>query len=366
MDTPTEKIAPKHNADGNTIARSVLDAPQGHGARLSDGIAPRTVIRGESFITSAPSIDPTTFIPNPATPAYAALTDWLNCTFPLHDSPEFIIPFFKGFCEIVGNKFAPMTERGSGRGLHGWKRSFKLGNSGGLFGIGGQRDTAFLSLSGDACALIAPKRWGQLASFLEQQYQARITRWDGAVDDFEGKHSVDWAVKQYLNNQFNNGGNKPSCTQHGNWIEPDGTGRTFEVGKRANGKLIRIYEKGKQLGDSISPWVRWEVEFHNVDRVIPWDVLANPGGYVAGAYPCISWASKKMCRIKTAKKSAEICYDSLTHHAKRAFGKLINVMSEVEGSSEKVVERLIRKGTPSRLEIPVHSTDTRKLLKERK
>jgi len=364
MKAPYKKPSSKCNAGSNVMLEAGLNTPQGVEVRSSNGIAPRTVIRGESFKTSTPSMDTATFTPNPTAPAYAALTDWLNCTFPLHDSPEFIIPFFKGFCEIVGNEFAPMTERG--RGLHGWRKSFKLGNSSGLFGIGGQRDTAFLSLSGDACALIDPQKWPLLAVFLNEQYQARITRWDGAIDDFEGVHSVDWAVKQYLNNQFTNGGNKPSCTQHGNWIEFDGTGRTFEVGKRANGKLIRIYEKGRQLGSPTSPWVRWEVEFHNVDRVIPWDVLTSPGGYVAGAYPCTSWASEKMCRIKTAKKSAEICYDSLTHHAKRAFGKLINVMSEVEGSSEKVVERLVRKGTPSRLEIPVHSTDTRKLLKERK
>ena len=55
----------------------------------------------------------------------------------------------------------------------------------------------------------------------------------------------------YLTGQFNAGGNKPSCSQQGNWIEADGSGRTFYVGKRKNGKLLRVYEKGKQLGDDI-------------------------------------------------------------------------------------------------------------------
>jgi DNA relaxase NicK len=48
------------------------------------------------------------------------------------------------------------------------------------------------------------------------------------------------------------------------------------VGKRKNGKLLRVYEKGKQLGDESSPWVRWELELHNRDRVIPWEVLLEP------------------------------------------------------------------------------------------
>ncbi len=48
---------------------------------------------------------------------------------------------------------------------------------------------------------------------------------------------------------------------------------------------MRIYEKGKQLGDPESPWVRWELELHNTDREIPFDVLLQPGRYVAGAYP---------------------------------------------------------------------------------
>lgn len=244
-----------------------------------------------------------------------------------------------------------MEERG--KGLHGWQHSFKLSDTGAMLGIGGQRNTAFLSLNGDACTQIALGAWPALVTLLETHYQAKITRWDGAVDDYEGSHSVDWSVTQYLENNFNAGGNRPSCNQHGNWIEPDGNGRTFEVGKRKNGKLIRIYEKGKQLGDRKSNWVRWELELHNKRREIPWDVLINPGGYVAGAYPCTQWVSKEMTRIKTLQKKTKIGYDSLTHFARVAYGPLINVMMQKEGSPEKVIEALIRDGKPARLQLPV-------------
>ena len=73
------------------------------------------------------------------------------------------------------------------------------------------------------------------------------------MDRFDGNPSVDDAVTFYQSNQFNAGGNRPSCSQLGNWIVPDGSGRTFYVGKRKNGKLLRVCEKGKQLGDSESP-----------------------------------------------------------------------------------------------------------------
>ena len=125
------------------------------------------------------------------------------------------------------------------------------------------------------------------------------------------------------------------------------------LGRRKNGKLLRIYEKGKQLGDRSSLWVRWELELHNKDREVPWDVLLRPGDYVAGAYKATSWISDNACRVKTYKKTHQISYDSLVEHATRAYGTLINVMQDEEGSPEKIVQKLIRAGKPKRLEIAV-------------
>ena len=65
-------------------------------------------------------------------------------------------------------------------------------------------------------------------------------------------------------------------------LQPKTRGAKY-LRKTENGKLMRIYEKGKQLGDATSPWVRWELELHNKSRVIPFDVLTAPGQYVAGA-----------------------------------------------------------------------------------
>ncbi len=126
------------------------------------------------------------------------------------------------------------------------------------------------------------------------------------------------------------------------------------VGNRKNGKLIRIYEKGKQLGDPSSPWVRWEVELHAKDRAIPWDVLLHPGEYVAGAYPCLSWVSDRASRIQTIKEQDSITYDRLKQVASTSYGALLHVMLQREGSAERVIELLKREAVPKRLSSTDH------------
>ena len=301
---------------------------------------PRLVTRGESLYT-----------PLLSTPADSAITDWLNCTFLMPNTPEAMKPFFSMIRDILGDKFARIIDRK--RGHIGWKQSFDIGESSAIFAIGGQRGTGFLQLPGQACTLISKTNWLELVWFLDQVMNAKITRWDGAVDDYQGTHSVDWAVEQYQAGQFSTGGNKASCTQFGNWLEPDGRGRTFVVGRRKNGKMIRIYEKGKQLGNPNSPWVRWELELHSRDRLIPWDVIANPGPYVAGAYATTHWICKEASRIKTFQQTTKISYDALVQHAKNAYGPLINIMNAIEGSPEQVISKLIGKGKPKRLKTPV-------------
>lgn len=276
---------------------------------------------------------------------YAAITDFLNCTFKFSSS-EPLEALFKALFAVLGKKFAPAVDRQ--RGLHGYHRSFQLGDSSAIFAIGGQAGTAYLSLPGAACALISD--WQSVVSYLRDTLHANVTRWDGAVDDYTGAHSVNDAVNLFLDGQFTAGGNTPSCNQHGNWIQPDGSGRTFYVGKRKNGKMLRVYEKGMQLGGQWHPWVRWEVELHNKDRIIPWDVLLEPGRFFVGCYPnALSWAQVEMSKIRTLQKQSKISYEHLTAYAAVAYGPLLNVMLEVEGSAEAVLQKLHRQGTPRRL-----------------
>lgn len=111
------------------------------------------------------------------------------------------------------------------------------------------------------------RAWG------EQQH-AKIKRIDLAHDDFSGQHiSVAKALDWFHAGGFTVGGRPPAPR----YIDDLGTGsgKTLYLGSRENGKMIRVYEKGRQLGDPLSPWVRAEVEIHSTDRVVPWDTAAK-------------------------------------------------------------------------------------------
>jgi phage replication initiation protein len=329
-----------------------------------DGVSlPRGVIRGESspiepYPEGGEKIElrlrgkkvRQVFIPvaKPGANPCAALTDWLNVTFAFRVSDESIRDLRLQVTAYLGERLGGLTPRKGG--LHGYERSFTFDAGGAMFACGGQAGTAFLSLPGDACALVWD--WPQAVAFLRDGLQARITRWDGAVDDYYGHYNVDDAVSWYQAGGFNAWGSKPSCNQNGNWIAPDGRGRTFYVGLRESGKMMRIYEKGKQLGLPDHPWVRWELELHNTDREIPFDVLLEPGRYVAGAYPCMAWVEEDANRVRTIRKIGEIGYEQLCSQLRNAYGRMINVMMQVEGSADKVVEKLRREGVPARLRLP--------------
>jgi phage replication initiation protein len=323
---------------------------------------PRLVIRGESLnntnndssesfelfsINGKPTLISTP-LPKADGEPYAAITDFLNCTFSFKEFDLDSVIFDLVNC--LGSSFSPVKNRF--KGLHGWEQSIQLGESKTFFAYGGQNNTAFISIPAEGCHMVSS--WNNLTILLQDNFKAKITRWDGAIDDYYGIYNVDLAVKLYEEGMFNAGGKTPSCNQIGNWLKPDGSGRTFYVGKRKNGKMLRIYEKGMQLGAKFHPWVRWELELHNRDRIIPFDVLMEPGKYVAGSYPnATGWIQEKMERIKTLQNTTKISYDFLTTCASQGYGKHINVMLEIEGSAEKVIEKLIRQGIPKRLNIPI-------------
>ncbi len=348
----TRDDTPFQSAEGGQALAPAVATPCAAGGDAAVGAteSPRLVIRGETPDTPlSESSGETCATLNPQVDAeahpFAALTDYLNIAFPFNGQVLDVRDFWAQFVSYLGTDFGPLKERKGG--LHGWKRSFAFAHGKTLFAFGGQNGTAFLSFPGEGCALIPD--WRDAAYFFEEVLKGRITRWDGAVDDFEGQYSVDQALTWYREGQFNIG-RKPSYRQVGPWDEPTDEGRTFYVGARKNGKLIRIYEKGKQLGDGASKWVRWELELHNVDRLIPFDVLLEPGRYVAGAYPCTKWIRQEASRIRTFQKSGEITYAHLSHFLRIAYGRMINVMMEVEGNSERVIELLRLPGSPARLD----------------
>lgn len=185
------------------------------------------------------------------------------------------------------------------------------------------------------------------------RHGAKVTRLDCAYDDLAGSHGgIDSAVAGYHSGAFTIR-RPPSVNQQGDWI--NGHSRTFYIGKRDNGKLIRVYEKGHQLGFPESPWVRYEVELHSKDRVIPLEAILRPSETLAGAAPYLAsvLASVKPVPIKTTiKERLRLTIDKLVSTCSTSYGRLVNAMLGVGMTSDQIVSTLRRDGLPSRLYVP--------------
>jgi len=235
---------------------------------------------------------------------------------------------------------------------NGYDMVFDLGGHG-LLGIGGehQRGTIHVSLTGSGCAHVSD--WKAVQVFLES-INARITRADLAHDDFEGKTlNMETAVQWYHDGLFKTGGRNPAHRIEGDWLDPGSPkGRTLYIGRKANGKLCCIYEKGKQQGDTTSPWTRAEVRLGGKSRVIPYDVLTRPGHYLAGAYPeALGYLSAVQEKIRTISKVVNLSLAAVIHHTRMTGGKVVNLLRTLyKGDDSKVVEALRRDGVPKRLE----------------
>ena len=206
---------------------------------------------------------------------------------------------------------------------------------------------ARLDLSGTACGLV--KEWTAVQDFCSSLALYKLTRVDLAVDCLAGEFGVDDAVEWFHAGEFHAGGRRPRHSTPGDWLDPH-YGRTLEIGRRENGKMLRAYEKGRQLGDSESPWTRFEVELRNIDRDIPLDVLTERDKYFTGAYKCLARILEAAAeRIRTHQKEGEISLEKLTVYARSAYGQLLHVL-RLKLSAAEVLDELSRPGVPKRLE----------------
>jgi phage replication initiation protein len=177
----------------------------------------------------------------------------------------------------------------------------------------------------------------------------KITRLDIAHDDLEGsivniKNARKW-IEQGL---FQSSGRPPNIRTIDD--HDSGKGKTIYIGERKNGRLIRIYEKGKQLGDKTNSWCRAELETRSKDRKIEWDTVLNPDYYLSGSCKALSYLSEIQSKIKTLSKAKTISLEHAIKYCRIGYGQLINTLEYVEGyEPEEIVEMLKRKGIPEKL-----------------
>ena len=229
----------------------------------------------------------------------------------------------------------------------------------GRLDYGGDRHQgrARLDISGTGCAQI--KNWTVIQSAFTEFEELRLTRVDLALDFIDGAYGVEDAKDWYLSGEFNAGGRNPRHSTPGDWHNPaystgEGIryGRTLEVGRRENGKMLRSYEKGRQLGSSDSPWTRFEVELRNIDRDLPLDILTQTDKYFKGAYACLERLIESEATgqtIATHQKEGEISLERLTHHARVSYGKLVQVLRG-SFSAQEIIDEIAREGVPRRLQ----------------
>lgn len=159
-------------------------------------------------------------------------------------------------------------------------QTFKSVRLGSIF-YGGNSNRPFLQLNGEGCKIVNMEN---LSLVVEQMHKVRVTRCDLAYDDVEGHFgSILDVVQSYKDGLFKRGGQTPSVSQVGDWISDDAPrGRTLYVGSRKGTAMMRIYEKGRELGMSQSPWIRYELELKSVDADIPVSILTNPYPFFLG------------------------------------------------------------------------------------
>lgn len=328
--------------------------------REQRGIVDRRVIDGKCIIEAQKT--------KIATDCNALLIDTLSITGKLDDFPsntaltdiDVINQVMASYQSLLGLTI----ENDSTGGMNGYHQAHKLIYTDGrpfknlgFIAWGGNRATYQVYLTGEACEYLQMIDRGlEIIYDVATHANQKIKRIDIAYDDFQGEYNIQTALDLYEAGEFRITRN-PKITQIGDFLNPNETdGRTVYIGSRDNGKMMRIYEKGKQLGETTSPWVRWELELKAVDRIIPLDALLNYDEYFKGAYPVLANFTKGTASraIKTIQKMAKIVIDKAIEHASNGAGKLINVMVGLGNTPEQIVEKLQRDGFPKRLIFPIN------------
>ena len=293
------------------------------------------------------------------TPRHAiggAKIDWLTFTW-LPEPDEHVLATAVELLRAHGLKVH--AEDGNGHfGFQHGARLYVLLDDGarhqvGLLDWGGERmrGRARLDISGSGCSKIV--NWQGMQDFLYSAWECVITRIDLAVDCLEGEFTVDDARDWLHEGLFTAGtGAPPRHSTPGDWLsETPYYGRTLEIGRRENGKMLRAYEKGLQLmPGSGDKWTRFEVELRRKDRDIPLDILTRCDEFFVGAYKCLQQLLPVAGeRIKTHQKEGELTAERMVSCAREAYGKLVTVLRG-HLDSDELLSVISRPGIPRRLE----------------
>lgn len=296
-------------------------------------------------------------------PGQVAALDWL--TFTVHDTTfdnyntktqnehERQTQLIKNLSDVLKSLIGFAVDHENKTGRNFYERSFMLEHNAGFVCIGGQNNTISITITGTGCTFGRLGWEGHLNAWLNMYApSAKITRVDLAHDDFIGEYDID-----FFDSQDNLGGfcspgsgRRPNVENRGNWKRPNNKGRSLYIGSPSSAKLTRIYEKGKQLGDSESPWVRSEVQFRSSGFVIDFDVLNNPSNYFLASYPCFGVFNPDALpqRFEVIEREQLITFEQALEITKTQFGRYIHFFRSVFGDDKQTLDILtdIKDKTP--------------------
>lgn len=289
--------------------------------------------------------------------ATAAFVDTLTFTV---TEDVFVRPDQLGTDEEVAANISAELEEIMGYGLfcrqsgrNGYTTSYKMGNevtNYGFVAMGGakQRGTICFYFTGEG--LVAAKDGWENRLYLwikEQAPFCRITRCDLAHDFLHGEYTPEQALADWENGLYTSRQSCPVAECVGSdWLINEGRGKTFYVGSRKNSsRFARIYEKGKQLGDAESPWVRVELEMKNRDIIIPHEVLIEPGRFLTGAYPIFQTLFQKFNEViakpERVKKIQDVGHEHVLKYASMQVSPAIKMLQEMGFNDSQIVETLL-------------------------
>jgi phage replication initiation protein len=314
---------------------------------------------------------------------FAIGIDYLTVTFPLARLEECGATDLLRLAEFIfGGDAMLRVLRPTGRALYRYKNSCcvvdREGTLVGRVAFGGNAETVLFELSGEGCRWI--KSWSHVHVQLEVLH-ARISRCDVALDDFEGVSlKLRELAEQAAAGLFNGGGRPPKTRfldDHGNL-----TGCTLYVGKKGHKELC-IYEKGKQLKDESSPWLRIEQRFYGkhvsdaiVDgerprRGLPLDILINPLRYFRGAHAYLADLCERIGlrdaanKLVVVKAKVEATAKAMVKWFREQCGPSLNLVVQALGDDADAFVRkhLTRESLPSRFKGLGAANDLHQLLR---
>ncbi len=245
--------------------------------------------------------------------------------YPLVSDDEYVVRASMVLNDIFG---FGITEKANHTGGRFYSSCWLMGTDNAQYGrvhFGGQNNTMLVEITATGCNAASDGWESRLYQFITKAVRPKITRIDIAKDFFNGEYTPEQAKADRLAGKFTNHHVMPDGESVGtDWESNNGKGKTYYVGSRESSKYVRVYEKGKQLGDKESNWVRFEIEFKAKDIVIPFEVLTAPGEYFGGAYPICSQFQEKSQRIETVKKVLDLTFERCIEVAKNQVGRAIN------------------------------------------